>query len=250
MCRANSVWSCLLPASSICNTARRLPAVTPHSAVTHSLMSIRCKVKGGEERLVYLNNLSPGYFETMGARLIAGRDFNARDNTTAPRVIILGESTARAFWGAENPLGRIVRTEMPDGVKEPRREPYQVIGVVKDMKYESLSEATLKTGFFAFAQDRNDRQNTAYELRLKSLRTLGQVLPLVRAAMLETNKNLSLQFQTLDGQVSNSLIQPPLIVAVSAFFGVVALILAATGLYGVISYSTSRRKAEIGLRIA
>ena len=201
-----------------------------------------------DERLVYFNSQSPGYFETMGARLIAGRDFDARDSAGAPGVMIVGEAAARAFWGQENPIGSTVKMDSP--ANNGTQDSYQVIGVVKDMKYESLSEETLKTGFVPAAQEPNPRNSTVFELRLDSLASLNRVLPPVRAALMATNKNLSIEFQTFDSQVSDSLIQPRLIAAVAGFFGAVALILSATGLYGVIAYSTARRKAEIGLRMA
>jgi putative ABC transport system permease protein len=201
-----------------------------------------------EERLVYLNSLSSGYFQTMGAKLIAGRDFDARDSITAPRVMIIGEATARAFWGLESPLGRKVQMDGPD--PNGPRPSYQIIGVVKDMKYESLSEKPLKTGFVPSIQDANPRNHTVFELRVATIDSMSQVLPLARAALVETNKNFSLDFQTFDSQISDSLIQPRLIAAVSGFFGAAGLILAVTGLFGVIAYSTARRRAEIGLRMA
>jgi ABC-type antimicrobial peptide transport system permease subunit len=162
--------------------------------------------------------------------------------------MIIGESTARAFWGNENPIGRSVKM---DG-REPNSPQisYQIVGVVKDVKYESLSETPLKTGYLPSTQDASPRNATTYELRLASMDSLNSILPLARTALLETNKNFSLEFQPFASQISDSLIQPRLIAAVSAFFGIVGLILAATGLFGVIAYSTARRRAEIGLRMA
>jgi putative ABC transport system permease protein len=201
-----------------------------------------------DERLVYFNNISPGYFRSMGAKLIAGRDFDAHDALGAPRVMIIGETTARAFWGSESPLGRIVKKDSADS--NGTQDSYQIVGVVNDMKYESLSEKTLKTGFVPASQDPNPRSATVFELRLDSMNSLNRVLPMAREALSKTNKNLSLEFQTFDSQVADSLIRPRLIAVVSGFFGAVALILAATGLYGAIAYSTARRKSEIGLRVA
>ena len=118
------------------------------------------------------------------------------------------------------------------------------------MKYESLLEEPQKIGLFAVAQEPDPRSGTNYELRLDNIESMNRVLPLVRAALMETNKNFSIQFEPFAAQISDSIIRPRLVAVVSGFFGVVALILASTGLYGVITYSTARRKAEIGLRMA
>jgi ABC-type antimicrobial peptide transport system permease subunit len=97
-------------------------------------------------------------------------------------------------------------------------------------------------------QDPEPRPETAFQLRLNQPPAL--VLPLVRTAVGEVDKNISIQIHSFDRQLADSLIQPRLVAILASFFGAVALILAATGLYGIIAYSVARRRAEIGLRMA
>jgi ABC-type lipoprotein release transport system permease subunit len=134
------------------------------------------------------------------------------------------------------------------GEKPDIKESYEVVGVARDIKYEQLREDTLKTAYFPTHQDKEPRPGGTFELRLNQ--PAAQVLPAVRAAFGEVDKNISIQIRSLERQVSDSLIQPRLVAILAAFFGLVALVLAATGLYGIIAYAVVRRRAEIGLRIA
>ncbi|HEY3741547.1 MAG TPA: ABC transporter permease [Bryobacteraceae bacterium] len=204
---------------------------------------------GSARSSVYFNCVSPGYFQTLGARLIAGRDFNADDSPTTERVVILDEAAARLVLGsAADPVGRTVVMRAPD--LSGKSVPARVIGLVKNMKYSSLSEAPHPTMVAPLSQVGFAATSTSFEIQLAPGEPARRALPLIRAAMIATDKNLSFEFQTLEAQVSDSLIEPRLLAAVSGFFGAIALVLAATGLYGVIAYSTARRKSEIGIRMA
>ena len=197
---------------------------------------------------LFFNCISPGYFQTLGARLIAGRDFDVRDTMNAEPVIVIDEAAAQLIFGSANPVGRTVKMRPPDMTN--RKVSARIIGLVRNLKYTSLSEEPHPLLFVPLSQVGFPSNMTAYEFRLTGSDQLSRVLPLVRAALVETNKDFSLDFQTLDSRLSDDLIQPRLLAAVAGFFGLVALILAATGLYGVIAYSTARRRAELGLRMA
>ena len=196
----------------------------------------------------YLNCISPGYFETLGAKLIAGRDFDIRDSIASEHVLILDEAAARMAWGAADPVGRTITMRAPD--MSGKKLSARVIGVVKNMKYSSLDEEAHPSAFVPLSQVGFPSTGTTFEIRLGVSGQSSRALLLARTALLETDKTLSIHFQPLDAQVSDTLIQPRLLAAVAGFFGVVALILAATGLYGIVAYSTARRKSEIGLRMA
>jgi predicted permease len=198
-----------------------------------------------EETLVYLNRVSTGYFHTMGTPILVGRDFSVTDNLGSPKVMIVGETTARSYWGSDNPIGKTVTM----GTRDPAKpDSFRVIGVVKDIKYEELSEKTLKTGFMPALQDPEPSERITFEIR--SAGPDGALKAAIRSAIGDVNKDISLEFRSLEKTVDDSLLQARLVALLSGFFGFLALMLAMLGLYGVISYSAARRRGEIGIRMA
>jgi predicted permease len=202
--------------------------------------------KGKFDTLVYFNRVSPGYFATMRMPLLIGRDFSEHDDAGAPKVMLIGESTARRFFGKSSPIGRAVRME---SVGQPgKQDVYQVIGVVKDIKYEEVNEDLLLSGFVACSQDTEPWSEVTFEIRTE--RPVEAFIPAVRAAVGEVNRGISLEFRNFETQVNESLLQPRMVALLSAFFGGLALLLAMIGLYGVTAYGVARRQAEIGIRMA
>lgn len=199
-----------------------------------------------DDRLVYFNRISPGYFRTMGTPLLLGRDFSERDTLTSTKVIIVGEAAARHFWGSANPIGKKISTDHEGNTSE--EDMFEVIGVVKDAKYEELNEQTLKTAFVPARQDKEPRPGIAFELR--SDRPLDLIASAVPAAIAEVNRETSIELRSFESQIQDSLMQPRMVALLSVFFGLLALVLAVTGLYGVISYTATRRRGEIGIRMA
>jgi predicted permease len=202
--------------------------------------------KGKDDTLVYFNRVSPGYFATMRTPLLLGRDFSEHDDGGAPKVMLIGESAARRFFGTANPIGKTIGAES-DG--QPRKKDvYQVIGVVKDAKYAAVDEALTPTVYVACAQDTEPWPEVNFEVR--SERPVAALIPSVRAAIGEVNRGISLEFRNFETQVNDSLLQPRMVALLSAFFGGLALLLAMIGLYGVTAYGVARRQAEIGIRMA
>jgi putative ABC transport system permease protein len=200
--------------------------------------------KGEDDTIVYFNRVSPGYFATMRTPLLLGRDFSARDDAGAPKVMVIGESAARRFFGSAGAIGKTIRTESTPG----KHDAYQVIGVVKDIKYEEVDETPHLSVYLASAQDQRSLPDVNFEVR-----TAGPVepfIPAVRAAIGEVNRGISLECRNLETQVNDSLLQPRMVALLSAFFGGLALLLAMIGLYGVTAYGVARRQAEIGIRMA
>jgi predicted permease len=199
-----------------------------------------------DDALVYFNRVSPGYFRTMATPVLLGRDFSERDTLTGPKVMIIGETSARHFWGNADPIGKIIRLAREN---EPGKEDsYEVIGVVADIKYGQLNEKTLKTAYMSSTQNTDPWDRFNFEVRTAG--PPARLTPDVRAAVAAVNKDVSLEFRTLEEQVDDSLLGSRLLAFLTAFFGFVALLLAVTGLYGVIAYLTTRRRNEIGIRVA
>ncbi len=201
--------------------------------------------KGKNDTLVYINDVSGRFFETLSMDLLAGRDFNAHDTPESPKVVIVNQTMAKKFFGGENPIGRRYRPE--DGDKLGGL--IEIVGVVKDAKYESLREDIHPTAFRAVSQSAQPGQLITFELRVAAGAPTA-LISAMKSSIAEVNRDVSLQFKTLALQVDESLARERLLATLSGFFGGLALILAMIGLYGVMSYNVTRRRNEIGIRMA
>jgi len=199
-----------------------------------------------KDRLVpWFNRVSAGYFETIGTPLLAGRDFNDRDTTASPDVVIVNEEFSRKFLNGANPLGRQFRLVVGPG-QTPHL--YQVVGIVKNTKYQNLREDFKPQVFVAASQDTAPGVNKNFLIR--SRLPLGPLLPLVKNVIEGQNSQAGIEFHSFVEQVSDSLLRERLMATLSGFFALLAAILATVGLYGVISYMIAKRRNEIGIRIA
>jgi predicted permease len=233
---------------------RALPGVRSASAssltpVSGSAWNNLIVVEGHEpasrdDALVFFNEVSDGYFETLRTPVVAGRDVGAVDRPGAPRVAVINREMARRFFGAASPLGRSFRERFGDQVGSP----VQIVGVVENAKYESLREEPAPIAYLAMSQAEHPGPSLNFALRADG--PPATLVPRVAAAIAELSPSISLEFRTLEDQIDASLARERLLATLTGFFGALALLLAMVGLYGTTSYSVARRHNEFGIRIA
>ena len=191
------------------------------------------------------NQVSDGFFQTMGTRMIAGRDFNQTDTPESPLVAIVTQKFVNTFLKGRTPIGMTFRVAQAEGQPD---KVFQIIGLANDTKYRELREEFTPIVFVPESQDKNPDQEAL--LIVRSSDTLANVTSSIKAAAREINPAMGLEFHVFRTMIKERLLRERLMATLAGFFGFLAAILAMIGLYGVISYMVARRKNEIGIRIA
>jgi putative ABC transport system permease protein len=194
----------------------------------------------------------PGYFRTMGIPVLRGRDIAESDDLRAPGVVVVNEWLARRYWPNENPIGKRITLDDP---KESASW-LTVVGVVKDAVRKNWAAAPEEEIYLPYLQNRyyleNPGAHVAYlTLVVRSSADPAAMAPAIRDVVWSFDRNLPVsEVQTMERVVADSTAEPRFNLLLLAAFAAVAVILAAVGIYGVMSYSVSRRTHEIGIRIA
>jgi predicted permease len=198
----------------------------------------------GESIHVYMNAVSTRFFETLGTPLLLGRTFGSRDQEHSTPVAVINKTMARRYFAGRNAIGRHIGKWHWDGSRE-----YEVIGVVGDAKYTSLRDDVPPTAYLYLPQTPHIPQGVTFEV--ESAASASMLVPEMREALRSVDSRLAADdIKTLAQQVDDSLDEERLVCTVSDCFSALALVLACIGLYGLMGYSVTRRRSEIGLRMA
>jgi putative ABC transport system permease protein len=191
------------------------------------------------------NRVGDDYFTALGIPLVAGRAFDERDTPGSIRVAIVNETFASRYAPSGNAIGRTVRVEAAMGQPEPK---YEIVGVVKDTRYGDLRDAIDPLVYLSTSQ--GEDQGRAATFILTPRTGVDRLTASVTRAIQDVNPAISLEFTLLERSIQSSLVRERLMAILSAAFGVLAGLIAAIGLYGLMSYTVARRSNEIAIRLA
>ncbi len=229
-----------LPGVASASAADRIP-------ITGSLWDRDVQVEGytyraDESEQVGFNAIAPKYFATIGTPLLNGREFNERDTDAANKVAIVNESFARQFFGGQSPLGRRVTS---------LSVAYEIVGVVKDAKYQDLRQDVMRTMYIPVMQRADDHPSNYYFLaHVQSGDPMG-LAQVLAGVVREADPGFRIRMlDSYSALVDRTTLTERIMATLGGFFGLLALVVACLGIFGVMAFQVSRRTNEIGLRMA
>jgi putative ABC transport system permease protein len=198
-----------------------------------------------ERRIANFNRVSGDYFSVLNVPFVAGRGFDDRDTLESPDVAIVSQKFVTQYLGGQSALGRRVRVETGPGGPE---LVYEIVGVVTDTLVTGLRDEIIPMVYVANTQE--DEPGNGSQFVIRPRRSIAELLPAVTREVGRFGPALNLEFRVLNTMIRDSLVRERLMATLSSVFGVLAGLLAAIGLYGVMSYTVICRANEIGIRMA
>jgi predicted permease len=227
----------------------RSVSLSRYALISSSAMIRNVSVPGytpppGEKKYVYVQKIAPNFLDTMEIPLLLGRNLSARDDEASHKVALINETFARTYFPDENPVGRRISFDTRNNT-----DPIEIVGVSRDAKYSQVRGETPPTVYTPYLQNISGLGQMTFAVRTAGDPT--EMIAAIRQAAQAVDSNVPLfDLKTQSEQVDQALAQERLFARLSAFFGLLALLLACIGLYGIMSYSVARRTHEIGIRVA
>jgi putative ABC transport system permease protein len=226
--------------------AAAVSVITPMSnSVWSDLVTVPGYDAPERDRNVHFNRVTPDYFRVMATPILAGRDVSDTDRAGTPKVVLVNETFARKFFNGQNPLGKSFTFGNPG---TPRATTVEIVGLVGDAKYVSLREPPPPTMYAAWSQELTAASVARISMRVRGAANGFRAVALERFQ--SVHKEVVVDFKAFEEDVRAAVIRERLVAMLSTFFGGLALLLAAIGLYGIMSYTVARRRNEIGIRMA
>lgn len=195
-----------------------------------------------EDETATLNAVSPRYFATMAIPQILGRDFGPRDTAASAKVAVVNERFAKSFFGSESPVGRRLTS---NGVT------YEIVGVVGDAKYRNLRDAAPRTFYIPWTQREGDQPSNYNYLVRAGTGDPTRLVPSLERLLREVDSSLRLrQWRSYSAIVDQTIVNERILATLGGFFGLLALIIASLGIFGLMAFQVSRRINELGVRMA
>ncbi|HUJ30053.1 MAG TPA: ABC transporter permease [Candidatus Acidoferrum sp.] len=201
--------------------------------------------KSGQDMESRFDQVGPNYFSTIGIPILLGREIGLQDSGNGQRVGVINQTMAKYYFGDSNPIGRRIWDEFPTN-----RVNFVVVGVAADAKYNSIREKTPRRFYVPFFNSVEPDVSFA-RIEVRASGNPSTIAASLRDAVKQTAPNLPpIQIDTMNELVADSLTQDTMLTKLSGFFGVLAVLLACIGIYGIMAYAVANRTSEIGIRMA